>query len=265
MLEQDAGPQAHASGENILEVRDLRRHFGGVRAVDGAAFAVRRGTITGLIGPNGAGKSTTVGLMSGFIPPSSGTVLFDGEDVTHWPPHHIARRGLVRTFQLSSEYPKLTVLENLLVAAPGMKGTSPLTGLLGKRHWRASQEVALADARVLLSRFSLADAADAYAGELSGGQKRLLEIMRGLMMQPTALLLDEPFAGVNPSLGLAVERVLADLREEGMTMVLIEHEMGAIERLCDHVIVMALGRVLAEGTMQELRENPEVVEAYLGG
>lgn len=265
IAERALGNHGEPARESILEVRGLECHFGGVRAVDGIDFAVQRGSITGLIGPNGAGKSTAVGLISGFVSPTAGRIVFDGHDVTGWSPHRIARQGLVRTFQLSSECPKLTVLENLLVAATGMRGSSPASGLLGKRHWRASQDAALTEARGLLDRFGLANAEDAYAGELSGGQKRLLEIMRGLMKHPAGLLLDEPFAGVNPSLQLTVEGILGELRDAGMTMVLIEHEMGAIERLCDKVVVMALGRVLAEGTMQELRATPEVVEAYLGG
>jgi ABC-type branched-subunit amino acid transport system ATPase component len=249
----------------IAAVRDLERHFGGVRAVSGASFDVRRGTITGLIGPNGAGKSTVVNVISGFIAPSSGRVVFDGDDVTGWPTHRIARRGLVRTFQLSSECPRLTVLENLLIAAPEVEGTVMWQTLLGKRRWRRSEQLAVEAARELLVRFGLADAEDAYAGELSGGQKRLLEIMRGLMTRPSLLFLDEPLAGINPTLALKIERLFSELRDSGLTMVLIEHELGAVERLCDNVIAMALGRVIAQGTMGELRANREVVDAYLGG
>jgi ABC-type branched-subunit amino acid transport system ATPase component len=249
----------------IVEVRELERHFGGVHAVRGATFDVRRGTITGLIGPNGAGKSTVVNVISGFMAPTSGRVVFDGDDVTSWPTHRIARRGLVRTFQLSSECPRLTVMENLLIAAPNIDGAAVGHSLLGKRRWRRSEQLAVDAARDLLGRFGLADAEDAYAGELSGGQKRLLEIMRGLMTRPSLLLLDEPFAGINPTLALEVERLLGELRDSGLTMVLIEHELGAVERLCDKVIVMALGRVIAEGTMDELRANQQVVDAYLGG
>jgi neutral amino acid transport system ATP-binding protein len=256
---------AVAQHEPIVEVRELARRFGGVRAVDGATFAVARGTITGLIGPNGAGKSTVAGVVSGFLSPTGGRVVFDGEDITGWPAHRVARRGLVRTFQLSSEFPRLTVLENLLVAAPDIDGATPAGSLLGRRRWRHSEQLAIDAARELLHSFGLADAEDAYAGELSGGQKRLLEIMRGLMTRPSLLLLDEPFAGVNPTLSLDIQRLLGELRDSGLTMVLIEHELGAVERLCDSIVVMALGRVIAEGTMQQLRANREVVDAYLGG
>jgi ABC-type branched-subunit amino acid transport system ATPase component len=249
----------------IVVARELARHFGGVRAVDGATFAVGRGTITGLIGPNGAGKSTVAGVIAGFLSPTRGRVVFDGEDITGWPAHRVARRGLVRTFQLSAECPRLTVLENLLIAAPALDGTTPAGSLLGRRRWRRSERLAIDAARELLHGFGLADAEDAYAGELSGGQKRLLEIMRGLMARPSLLLLDEPFAGVNPTLGLEVQKLLEKLRDAGLTIVLIEHELGAVERLCERIVVMALGRVIAEGTMQELRANREVVDAYLGG
>jgi neutral amino acid transport system ATP-binding protein len=255
---------AAAGDAPIVEVRDLERRFGGVRAVSGATFAVARGTITGLIGPNGAGKSTVANVVSGFLAPSAGRVLFDGEDITGWPAHRVARRGLVRTFQLSSECPRLTVLENLLVAAPDVGGTTPLAGLLRQR-WRPGERRALARARELLHRVGLADAEDAWAGELSGGQKRLLEIVRGLMARPSLLLLDEPFAGVNPTLSLDVQQLLSELRDSGLTIVLIEHELGAVERLCERILVMAAGGVLAEGTMAQLRANREVVDAYLGG
>jgi ABC-type branched-subunit amino acid transport system ATPase component len=236
----------------IVEVCELAHHIGGVRAVSGATFVIERGTITGLIGPNGAGKSTTVNVIAGFLAPTAGRVVFDGQDITGWAAHRIARRGLVRTFQLSSECPRLTVLENLLIAAPDVGGTTPAGSLFGRRRWRRSEKLAVDAARELLLRFGLADAEDTYAGELSGGQKRLLEIMRGLMTRPSLLLLDEPFAGVG------------ELRDGGLTMVLIEHELGAVERLCDRIVVMALGRVIAEGTMQQLRANREVVDAYLG-
>jgi ABC-type branched-subunit amino acid transport system ATPase component len=250
--------------EPLVEVHDLARHFGGVQAVRGASFNVERGSITGLIGPNGAGKSTLVDVVSGFVAPSGGRVVFDADDITGWPAHRIARRGLVRTFQLSSECPRLTVLENLLIASPDVDSTTVVRSLFGKRRWRLSERLAVDAAQELLVNFGLAHAQDAFAGELSGGQKRLLEIMRGLMSRPSLLLLDEPLAGVNPTLALEVERLLESLRDTGLTMVLIEHELGAVERLCDKVIVMALGRVIAEGTMEEMRAHPEVVDAYLG-
>ncbi len=204
-----------ATAAPLVEVRELVHRFGGVLAVNGATFTVARGTITGLIGPNGAGKSTVAGVLSGFLSPSGGRVLFDGEDITGRPAHRVARRGLVRTFQLSSECPRLTVLENLLFAAPDVDGTTPAGGLFRRRRWRRSEALAVARGRELLHDFGLADAEDAYAGELSGGQKRLLEIARALMARPSLLVLDEPFAGVNPTLGLSVQRLLGESARHG--------------------------------------------------
>ena len=249
----------------IVEISDVRCHFGGVRAVDGASFALERGRITGLIGPNGAGKSTVLNTVAGSLRPTGGTVRFDGVDITGRGPHEIARGGLLRTFQRSSEFGHMTVLENLVAAAPDCRGTTVLGALRSRRWWRADEDAAVARAHELLERFDMGAKAHEYAGQLSGGQKRLVELMRALMARPTVLLLDEPFAGVLPSLVRRIEQHLMDLRREGLTMMLVEHDLGTIERLSDHVIVMANGRVLAQGALAELRENREVIDAYLGG
>lgn len=255
-----AGP-----GEPFMSAEGLRRHFGGVWAVADATFGLGRGVITGLIGPNGAGKSTVVGIVGGAIAPNAGGIRFDGTDITPMPPHQRARIGLVRTYQLSSEFGKLTVLENLLAAGPGQRGERFRALLYGKRYWR-SQEAGLVDrARILLDRFGMSHKEDEYAGNLSGGQKRLLEIMRALMCEPKLLLLDEPIAGVNPTLARTIESYLAGLAAEGLTMLLVEHELGLVERLCESVIVMAQGKVIATGRMPELRTRPEVLRAYLVG
>jgi len=249
----------------MLSVVDLHKDFGGLHAVDGATFEVETGAITGLIGPNGAGKSTALALIAGALKPTSGSVVFRGNDITTTPSHQRARQGLVRTFQLSGEFPRLTVLENLLVTAPNQRGDSLARVVLGKWTWKAQETRLLAQARELLGRFELADKEDEYAGNLSGGQKRLLQIARGLMAQPALLLLDEPMAGVNPTLSRRLEQHLLELRAEGLTILMVEHELGVVERLCDHTIVMAQGRVLAQGTMMELRRNQEVLDAYLIG
>jgi ABC-type branched-subunit amino acid transport system ATPase component len=248
-----------------LEVRDLRIDFGGVHAVDGTSFSVPTGRVIGLIGPNGAGKSTALKLIAGALRPTSGEILHNGEDIAGKPAWEVARRGLIRTFQLSAEFARLTVIENLLVAAPGQRATTFLGSLRGKRYWRGQQRELIERARQLLDEFGIAAKADEYAGTLSGGQKRLLEISRALMAEPKLLLLDEPLAGVNPTLRLTVEEHLRRLRDEGMTMVMVEHELSAVERCCDSVIVMAQGRVLASGSMEEMRANEEVVDAYLVG
>jgi branched-chain amino acid transport system permease protein len=254
-----------ASAQPLLAVRDIRRDFGGLKAVDGASFDAMSGRITGLIGPNGAGKSTLMGMVAGAIKPASGTVTFEGNDVTGLPSHKIARRGIIRTFQLSAEFSKLTVLENLLVAAPAQKGESLLGAELGRAYW-GRDEAALVDvARDVLARFGMTPKENEPAGNLSGGQKRLLEIMRALMSKPKMLLLDEPFAGVNPTLAREIEQYLLDLRAEGLSMIMVEHELSVVERLCDPVVVMAQGKVIAEGSMGDVGSRQEVLDAYLVG
>jgi ABC-type branched-subunit amino acid transport system ATPase component len=249
---------------DCLRVEGLRRDFGGVWAVDDVSFSVRRGSVTSLIGPNGAGKSTVVGLVGGAVPPAAGRVIFEGEDITHMPPHARAQRGLVRTYQLSSEFGGLTVLENLLVAAQRQRGEGLLTLVLGKRYWREQEAELVGRARELLERFGMTPKQDEYAGNLSGGQKRLVEIMRALMADPKLLLLDEPMAGVNPTLARSIEDDLAGLAREGLTLLLVEHELDVVERLSDSVVAMAVGKVIATGTMAELRSRREVLDAYLG-
>jgi ABC-type branched-subunit amino acid transport system ATPase component len=248
-----------------IEAHELRVEFGGVNAVGGVSFSVPAGQITGLIGPNGAGKSTVLKLMTGSLKPTGGRVLYQGHDVTGKRAYALARLGLIRTFQLSSEFAHLTVMENLLVAAPDQRATTFRGALLGKPYWQAQQAKLVETARGLLADFDMTHMTDEYAGELSGGQRRLVEIMRALMARPKVLLLDEPLAGVNPTLRLTVEEHLLRLREGGLTMLMVEHELGSVERCCDSVIVMAQGRVLATGSMDEVSANAEVVDAYLAG
>jgi branched-chain amino acid transport system permease protein len=251
--------------ELILSIRDVSRDFGGVKAVDGATFDALRGRITGLIGPNGAGKSTLMGIAGGAIKPVSGTITFDGHDVTGLASHRIARLGMIRTFQLSAEFSKLTVLENLMVAAPGQKGDSLLGAELGRLYWGSSEDALVDRARHVLDRFAMTAKENEPAANLSGGQKRLLEIMRALMAQPKMLLLDEPFAGVNPTLAREIEQYLLDLRDEGLSMIMVEHELSVVERVCDPVVVMAQGKVISEGSMRDVGARQEVLDAYLVG
>jgi neutral amino acid transport system ATP-binding protein len=254
-----------AETQPILAVRDVQRDFGGLRAVDGASFDARRGRITGLIGPNGAGKSTLIGIIGGQIKPNGGSITFDGEEVVGLPPHKIARRGIVRTFQMSAEFARLTVLENLLVAAPAQKGESLFGAELGRMYWGRNEDALVNEARSVLDRFGMAPKENELGGNLSGGQKRLLEIMRGLMARPKMLLLDEPFAGVNPTLAQEIETYLVGLRDDGLSMIMVEHELSVVERLCDPVVVMAHGKVIAEGSMSDVTTRREVLDAYLVG
>jgi ABC-type branched-subunit amino acid transport system ATPase component len=249
----------------ILEVQDLEKSYGGVRAVDGVSFTAQPGSITGLIGPNGAGKSTCLAAIGGFIRPSGGRILFDGEDITTMAMHQRARRGLVRTFQIARVFGNLTMIENLLVAAPGQKGGT-LGGIVaGRRRWRQQEREIEAQAWSLLETFAMSEKANEPARTLSGGQKRAVEIMRSLMMRPKLLLLDEPMAGLSPSLSRQLEDALLKLAEGGLSLLLVEHELDTVERLCSKVVVMAQGRVLSEGRMAELRVNREVQDAYVIG
>ena len=260
-----AAPERPPGPEIVLEAIDVTREFGGVRAVAGVSFGVRRGTMTGLIGPNGAGKSTLLAMLAGTLPVSSGHIRYQGQDVTGLAAYRRARLGLVRTFQLASEFKRLTVMENLLSAVPDNRGDSFRGALAGRRYWRADEAAAIARAQVLLDRFGLEGNANSYAGDLSGGQRRLVEIMRALMAQPRVLLLDEPMAGVHPNLARRIGNELVALCAEGLTVLMVEHELAIMDEFCDPVVAMAEGVVLAEGSMAELRSRTEVVEAYLVG
>ena len=249
----------------ILDARNMSKSFGGLRAVDNCSFTVARGSVTGLIGPNGAGKSTAANLITGFIRADAGTILFDGNDIAHMPVHQIARHGLTRTFQITRELERMTVVENMLAAPHNQLGESFWLGLLGLPAVRKQENENLKRALKLLQDFDLYQLRDEYAGNLSGGQRRLLELARVVMTQPKLLLLDEPFAGINPVLAARLSDYIAALcKDEGITFLIIEHNLAMVERLCHTVIVMALGRMIAEGSMAELRQNAAVVDAYLG-
>jgi branched-chain amino acid transport system ATP-binding protein/branched-chain amino acid transport system permease protein len=253
------------SDKPMLVATDIHRHFEGMRAVDGVSIEVAPGKITGLIGPNGAGKSTFMAVLAGTLPATSGTIVFEGEDITHLPAYQRARRRLVRTFQLPSEFAQLTVLENLLVAAPSNRGDSLFGALRGKRYWDADEQRLIEEARGLLKRFGMSGKESDYAGTMSGGQKRLIEIMRALMLHPRLLLLDEPMSGVHPKIVEEIQYYLQDLRAGGLTILMVEHELHMVERLCDTVVVMAQGKVIGSGTMASLRRQQEIVDAYLVG
>ncbi len=260
-----AGDGATKTSNALLSVRDLVRTFGGLRAVDGCSFDVERGHITGLIGPNGAGKSTAGNAITGFTRADSGSVLFDGRAIARLPPHRIARYGLTRTFQITRELERMTVTDNMLAAPHNQLGEGFWMGLVSPPAVRRQEADHYRRAVDLLRDFDLYTLRDDYAGTLSGGQRRLLELARAVMAQPTMLLLDEPFAGINPVLATRLSDYIETLcREKGIAFLIIEHNLALVERLCDRVIVMAEGRTLAVGTMTELRENKAVLDAYLG-
>ncbi|HLX78197.1 MAG TPA: ABC transporter ATP-binding protein [Acidimicrobiales bacterium] len=249
----------------LLVLEGASKAFGGVRAVDDVSLSVPTGSVTGLIGPNGAGKSTVLSMIAGAIRPDRGRILLAGEDITGLPSFRVARHGVIRTFQTASVFPHLTVTENLLLGVPPWWGERIYASFIGRRSWRIQERDQLGRAREILERLRLSAEADSYAGELSGGQKRLVEIGRAIMARPRLLLLDEPMAGVNRILAGPIEELIADLRATGMTVVLIEHELGIVERLCRPVIVLAEGRVLIEGEMEDVRADPDVRRAYLVG
>jgi branched-chain amino acid transport system ATP-binding protein len=248
----------------LLEVRGLARSFYGVRALDGVDLTVERGTITGLIGPNGAGKTTLFHCVSGLVPPEAGTVVFDGEDVTGWRPDRITRRGLVRTFQIARGFPRLSVRENLMLYGADQPGER-LTGAVLRGPAARRRESELSErAAALARRLSLTRVLDAAAADVSTGQKKLLELGRALMTDPKLVLLDEPIAGVNPSLAGEIVDHLAALRRDGVTFLVIEHHLDVIARLCEPVIVMADGRRLAEGAFAAIAADERVQTAYMG-
>jgi len=253
------GPPADAA---LLEVRGLRRRFGGVVALDGLDLDVAAGTITALIGPNGAGKTTAFQCISGVLPADGGSVAFAGRDVTRLRPDRITRAGLVRSFQIARGIPRLSVLENLMLYAPGQPGEGVAAALLGRG--REAEESAREAAVAVAGRLGLLRLGNAPAASLSGGQKKLLELGRALMARPRMILLDEPVAGVNPTLAEEIAAHLRALRDEGMTFLVVEHHMDLVARLCDPVVVMAEGRVLAQGKFAELAADPAVQEAYMG-
>lgn len=249
----------------MLEVVDLEKSFGGIKAVDGCSLKVEQGSITGLIGPNGAGKTTLFNLITGFYEPDAGEIWFSGERIGGLSPHKIARRALTRTFQIPRELREMTVLENLMVVPENQIGERVWNSFFRPGVVRRQEREIRDEALEVLEFVELIDLANEYAKNLSSGQKKLLELARTLMAEPKMILLDEPGAGVNPTLMKKLTRNIENLRQRGKTFFLIEHDMDLIMNLCDTVIVMNKGRQLAEGTPDEIKKNESVLEAYLGG
>ena len=252
-----------AKPDPVVVVDGITRTFGGLTAVSVDHLEVQRGGITGLIGPNGAGKTTLFNLLTGFDQPNTGTWTFDGRDMGHTAPHQVARLGVVRTFQLTKALSRLTVLQNMLLGAQGQKGESFLRALV-PGTWKAQEKANTEKALDLLQRFKLDTKKDDFAGTLSGGQRKLLEMARALMSDPQVVMLDEPMAGVNPALTQSLLGHVKDLREQGMTVIFVEHDMDVVRDISDWVVVMAAGRVIAEGPPESISQNQAVVDAYLG-
>ena len=249
----------------MIRVEDLHLHFGGIKAVNGVSLSIEEGSITGLIGPNGAGKTTLFNVIAGLFAPTSGKVFLDGLDITGLKPHQLFRKGLLRTFQIAHEFSTLTVRENLMMVPAAQSGESLLDTWLRPAKVRSEEEAIRAKADEVIAFLEMGHVAEEAAGNLSGGQKKLLELGRTMMVDAKIVFLDEVGAGVNRTLLKTVGDAIRRLNEErGYTFCMIEHDMDFIGRLCDPVIVMAEGAVLAEGTAEEVKTNEEVIEAYLG-
>jgi branched-chain amino acid transport system ATP-binding protein len=252
-----------AKPDAILVANAVRRRFGGLTAVSVDHVEVQRGAITALIGPNGAGKTTFFNLLTGFDKPNSGTWTFEGDDLTGLSAHKIARQGMIRTFQLTKALARLRVIENMKLGGTDQTGENFFRAF-GARWWRGEEKALEERAEGLLERFNLAHMRDEFAGELSGGQRKLLEMARALMAQPQLIMLDEPMAGVNPALAQTIVQHVQKLRDDGLTVVFVEHDMDVVREISDWVVVMSEGEIVAEGRHSSIVANPAVIDAYLG-
>lgn len=246
-----------------LKVQDLRKSYGNVRAIDNVSLSVKRGAFFGIIGPNGSGKSTLVDCLSGSITDYDGTVEFNGRDISHFGTRRVARLGLLRTFQTSRLFERMSVLSNLMVCMPNQKGEKFFGAALGR--WGTQQRMTVAQARDVLAAYGLSNQENLYASELSGGQRRLLELARLSVMDPKAVLLDEPFAGVSATYRAILRDNFRSLSKRGVTVVMIEHRLELVEELCDTIAVMVEGKLIVEGSMEEIRQDEIVRTAYIGG
>jgi branched-chain amino acid transport system ATP-binding protein len=258
-------PAAAARNGAIFEADGVVKRFGGIRALDGSSLSVREGSVTALIGPNGAGKTTFFNVVTGFYRPDHGRAAFGGHEVLGHPPYAIARLGMVRTFQITKALARMPVIDNMMLGARDQPGERLLNVVFRPGAWRRREAEVRDQAMELLEIFNLTPLADAYAGTLSGGQRKLLELARALMTQPRFLLLDEPMAGINPTLGRRLLEHMQRLRaEQGVTFLFIEHDMEVVMNHADRVIVMAQGKVIADGEPHEVRKDQAVIDAYLG-
>ncbi|MCI5109834.1 MAG: ABC transporter ATP-binding protein [Marivita sp.] len=249
----------------MIEVKNLHRHFGGFRAVDGATLEIETGSITGLVGPNGAGKTTLFNVVAGVLPPTSGQVLMAGEDITGLPPHTLFHKGLLRTFQIAHEFSSMSCRENLMMVPGGQTGETLWNTWFGRKRIANEERALRAKADEVLEFLTIEHLADHKAGQVSGGQKKLLELGRTMMVDARIVFLDEVGAGVNRTLLNTIGDAIIRLnKERGYTFCMIEHDMDFIGRLCDPVIVMAEGKVLSKGTIDEIKADERVIEAYLG-
>ena len=248
----------------MLEVKNINKNFDGIKALDNCSFNVDEGEILGLIGPNGSGKTTIFNIITGFYQPSSGNIVHNGEDITNWPTYKISSLGISRTFQLIRLFPKLTVLDNMLIAQKYIHGENLWSQFFRKKHVKEEEKAKTQKAIELLQLVNLDKKADDLAENLSYGQQKLLEIIRAVASDPKLILLDEPIAGVNPTMANKILELIRSLNRKGMTVVIIEHNMNAMMKFCDRLVVLDHGKEIAIGSPRKIKNNKKVIEAYLG-
>ena len=264
-MSEGSATAAAVEAPPILELSDVWKHFGGIHAVAGATFSISQGSITALIGPNGAGKTTLFNVVTGFYRADRGSIMYEGSSVFGKSPHAVARLGMVRTFQITKALAAMPVIDNMMLAAPEQPGERLPLLVARPMGWRRREAEVREQALELLSTFDLDGKADDYAGTLSGGQRKLLELARALMAQPRMVLLDEPMAGINPTLGRRLLEHMQDLRaNQGVTFLFVEHDMDVVMNHSDEIVVMAQGKVIVQGPPAEVRSDQRVIDAYLG-